>query len=71
MQMGICKRVVIERFIINTIIEATVIESMSRAVSVGLSELNACCFQRWLSQLLFSFSSNIYLKNKHLDNGIV
>lgn len=35
MQIGICKRVAIEHFIINTIIEATVIESMSRAVSVG------------------------------------
>lgn len=68
MQMGICERAVIERFIINTIIEASVIESMSRAVSVGLSELNVCCFQRRLSQLLFSFSSYIYA---HLDNGIV
>lgn len=60
MQIGICKRV-IERFIINTVIEATVIESISRAVSVGLSELNACCFLQWLSQLRFFFSANIFL----------
>lgn len=73
--MGFRKRVVIKLFKINRIIKVSLIESVSRAVSVGLLELNACfillTLRRWLSQLAPFSSANVCLYNVHLDNRTV